>query len=246
MYVELHFHLLPDIDDGPRTDADSIALAAAAVADGTGIVVATPHVHPAHVTEPMQIADRVRALVDVLRGAGIELTVIPGGELAHDMVGRLSQRELDTIAQGPRGRRWVLLEAPFAGLDGDFTAAAGELRSRGFAVVVAHPERVEPTEATAAAIAHELAAGSVLQLTAASALGDNGDGARTEAVAFLSTAPRAVIASDAHGSHRPPQLKPALAALTAMGEAAPDRFAATIPLALLEQGLEHGRGSLAA
>jgi protein-tyrosine phosphatase len=140
----------------------------------------------------------------------------------------------------------VLLEAPFAGLDGDFTAAAGELRARGFAVVVAHPERVERAEANATVLAHELAAGSVLQLTAASVLGGNGETARAGALAFLSTAPRAVIASDAHGSHRPPQLRPALAALAASGEAAPERYAATIPLALLEQGLVPGHGSLAA
>ena len=60
------------------------------------------------------------------------------------MVDRLSHRELDAIAQGPAGRRWLLLEAPFDGIRG-YTEAADELRDRGFAVVVAHPERALQT-----------------------------------------------------------------------------------------------------
>src|SRR5215211_3441502 len=39
--VDLHFHLLPGL--GPEELADSVELAEAAVGDGTGIVVATPH-----------------------------------------------------------------------------------------------------------------------------------------------------------------------------------------------------------
>ena len=56
--------------------------------------------------------------------------VLPGGELSHQMVGRLSRAQLDAIAQGPAGRRWLLLEAPFHGIGGDYTEAADELRSQ--------------------------------------------------------------------------------------------------------------------
>jgi tyrosine-protein phosphatase YwqE len=43
--VELHFHPLPGVDDGPRTLGEAVALARLAVADGTGLVTCTPHVH---------------------------------------------------------------------------------------------------------------------------------------------------------------------------------------------------------
>ena len=43
--VELHFHLLPGVDDGPADLASALDLARAAVADGTGLVVCTPHAH---------------------------------------------------------------------------------------------------------------------------------------------------------------------------------------------------------
>jgi tyrosine-protein phosphatase YwqE len=97
-YAELHFHLLPGVDDGPVSVEDSLELAAAAVRDGTRTVVATPHVHPEHITDPLEIPTRVRALGVHLARERIELAVRPGGELAHSMVARLSQRELEAIA----------------------------------------------------------------------------------------------------------------------------------------------------
>ncbi len=239
--IDIHFHLLPSVDDGPSSVDESLALASAAVADGTQIVVATPHVHPQHITEPAQIPDLVRELLDALQRRRIGLDVLPGGELAHSMVQRLTAAELQAIAQGPPGRRWVLLEAPFAGLNDEFTAAADELRRRGFGIVIAHPERAMHTPATDAALARERVAGSLLQLTAGSFAGLYGERTRTDALTLLRSAPRAVIASDAHGAARMPALRRAVQELTAIGEDAASRFVQDIPHSLLEHGLIAGR-----
>ncbi len=236
-YVEIHFHLLPGVDDGPRSIEESLALAAAAVSDGTRTVVATPHVSEAHITDPAHIPERVRQLAAELKRQRISLEVLPGGELAHDMVPRLSNRDLDTIAQGPPGKRWLLLEAPFSGLDDEFTAAADELRRQGFAVVVGHPERASATSETDAVIEHELAAGSVLQLTAWSFLGLYEEQVRRDALRLLESTPRVVIASDAHGSARMPALAPAIDALAAGGVRDAAGLAGTIPRALVEHGI---------
>ena len=235
-FVELHFHLLPAVDDGPSSIEESVALAAAAVADGTRTVVATPHVHAQHVTDPGEIPARVRELAEALRRQRVRLAVLPGGEVAHEIVERLTQRQLEAIAHGPASRRWLLLEAPFSGLDAQFTAAADELRARGFAVVIAHPERAQQTLATATVVTHELAVGSVPQLSAWSLAGLNGEQARIAALRMLRTSQAAVIASDAHGGSRMPALRQALAALAA-GTRKPERFAAENPRALLDQGL---------
>ena len=42
--AELHFHLLPAVDDGPADFDEAVALARLAVADGTSLVTVTPHV----------------------------------------------------------------------------------------------------------------------------------------------------------------------------------------------------------
>jgi protein-tyrosine phosphatase len=245
-FAELHFHLLPGLDDGPRTLDESIALAHAAVADGTGVVVATPNVHPAHVTDPAEIRERTQMLGGRLRSAAIELEVLPGGELEHSMVERLSQRDLELLAQGPPGRRWLLLEAAFDGLGGDFTAAADELRARGFGIVIAHPERAEPSAQTRAVLERELAHGSTFQLTAGSFTGVNGERVRELAFELLRMAPVAVIASDAHGLHRLPALSKAIVSLAAAGVPSPRRFAGAIPRGLLEHGTAIGSPALAA
>jgi protein-tyrosine phosphatase len=236
-YIELHFHLLPGVDDGPTSMDDSLALASAAVSDGTRTVVSTPHVHAQHIVDPTQIPADVEELVRCLRRERIPLDVLPGGELAHDMVQRLSNLQLDVIAHGPRGHRWLLLEAPFNGLDDGFTVSADELRARGFAITVAHPERAAQSPATTAALAHELAAGSALQLTAGSFGGAYGGVVRSVAFELLSGTPRVVIASDAHGGARMPSLRSALDDLAAAGHRDRTRFVSAIPRALLEHGL---------
>jgi protein-tyrosine phosphatase len=245
-YAELHFHLLPGIDDGPRTLEESLALARAAVAEGTGLVVATPHVHPAHVTDPAQIHEQVQMLAGHLRSEEIDLRIRPGGELEHSMVARLGQRDLEMIAQGPPDRRWLLLEGPFDGLGPDFTEAADELRARGFGIVLAHPERAVPSPQTEAALDHELERGTVFQLTAASITGANGEAMRELAFGLLRSAPMAVIASDAHGLHRMPALSKAIVSLAAAGVSAPGRFALELPRWLLEHGIAVGTATLAA
>jgi len=245
-FAELHFHLLPGIDDGPRTLEESLALARAAVAEGTGTIVATPHVHPAHVTDPAQIHEHVQMLAGHLRAAQIELDLRPGGELAHSMVERLGQRDLELIAHGPPAGRWLLLEAAFDGLGPDFTATADELRARGFGVVLAHPERIARSPETRAALEHELDRGTVLQLTAGSITGANGEAMRDLAFAQLRSAPMAVIASDAHGLHRMPALSKALVSLAAAGVPEPSRFVLDVPRWLLEHGLPVGAPALAA
>jgi protein-tyrosine phosphatase len=246
-YAELHFHLLPGIDDGPSSIEESLALAAAAAAEGTRTIVTTPHVHPEFVTDVSSLPDRVAEVAAKLAARRIRINVLCGGELAQEMVPRLSQAELDTIAQGPPGRRWLLLEAPLAGIDRAYTAVADELRERGFAVVVAHPERaLRWSDAGWETLEHELSAGSVVQINAWSVAGLYGELVRATALWLLRTAPRAVIASDAHGGPRMPALGMALDALAAARVPDPHQLIDAVPRGLLEQGLAVGSDSLAA
>ena len=78
----------------------------------------------------------MREVQDALDAAGVPLAVRTGAELAHHDLGALADDELEAIAQGPAGRRWVLIEAPLFGdaegfLDADRAScgAAGSGRS---------------------------------------------------------------------------------------------------------------------
>jgi protein-tyrosine phosphatase len=238
--ADIHFHILPGVDDGPSSMDESVALAAAALADGTSALVATPHVRTGFLTDVSELPDRLRELRERLMREGIGLAVHRGAELGHDMVARLTQAELDSVAQGPPGARWLLVETPFVGLGEEFTAATDELRDRGFAVVVAHPERARESESSACAtFAHELACGSLLQVNAWSLVGRHGPEAYTRAHNLLRAGHVSLIGSDAHGGRRQPALTIAVAAAGQAGlrphEA--QRLVSGTPHQLLERGL---------
>jgi len=238
--TDIHFHLLPGLDDGPRTMEESLELATAAVRDGCSTVVATPHVRSDFVTDVSELPDLVREVQRELYRTGIRLGVCCGAELGHDMVGRLLQQELDTIALGPPDARWLLVETPFEGIDDDFTAATEELRDRGFGVVLAHPERgAGILDGDCVAVKRHLAQGSALQVNASSLTGGHGEKPRIAAERLLLDGLATLLGSDAHSLSRAPALTNGLMGATRIG-LEPSAAAALVtwaPRSLLTRGL---------
>jgi protein-tyrosine phosphatase len=215
--TDIHFHALPGVDDGPPTMEDSLELARLAIRDGTRTVVATPHIRREFLADPGQVRPRVAELQDRLRLEGIPLSVVAGGELDAQMVGSLSQEQLDEIAVGPNGARWLLLEAPFEGLEGMVEASA-ELRARGFGVVLAHPERAAGVLAGGCRILRaELAAGCVAQVSVSSLTGAHGHETQVSGWTLLDYGLAHVLASDAHSRRRAPCLEEGIDRMLAGG-----------------------------
>jgi len=236
--VELHFHLLPDVDDGPRDLGVALALAREAVRDGTRLVTCTPH---AAYVDVARVPERVRELQDALVGAAIDLEIRPGAELAWHDVPALSGAELDTVAQGPPGARWLLLEAPLpgTGTPEGLADSARALRERGFGVLIGHPERSPGLVRTSGAVDALLAAGDRLQVNASSLTGYHGAGARAAALHLVASGRAEVIASDAHEPRaRAPRLGDAVEVLRGEGMPAAEAEAlvGAAPRALLEDG----------
>ena len=236
--ADIHFHLLPGVDDGAANLEETVELARLAEADGTGMIVATPHVRSEFVTDVSDLPDRVAEVRARLRLEEIAVEVRCGGELGHDMVSRLSQSDLETIAVGPPGSSWILLEAPFEGLGEELHAAADELRDRGFAVVLAHPERSAVLMAdNAAGLRRELAAGSLLQVNAWSLAGGYGAEAERHALWLVGSGVVTCLASDAHPGWRGPALGVGLEkASWALARARARILTDSAPRALLERG----------
>jgi protein-tyrosine phosphatase len=196
--ADIHFHLLPGVDDGPADMHDTLALARAGVEDGTRTVVATPHVRTDFVTDVLTLGMLVDEVQRAIDAAGIPLAVRCGGELGHDMVGRLGQEELDSIAVGPQGARWLLVETPFEPLGEDFHAATAELRARGYGVVLAHPERsADAALFDCAGVRRELMAGSLVQVNALSLSGGHGAEAEVASRRLVREGMVALVGSDA-------------------------------------------------
>jgi protein-tyrosine phosphatase len=242
--ADLHFHLLPGVDDGPSDVVDSLELARAAAAEGTGTVVATPHVREDFVTAVLELRDLVGAVRREIAAAGVELEVLSGGEVGHEMVERLRHEELEAVAQGPPDARWILVETPFGVIGEEFHAATDELRDRGFGVVLAHPERgADAAVCGAAGLRREVAAGSLAQVNAMSLAGGHGDDAKSAAFGLVAEGLVAVVASDAHGPTRPPALRIARRAMQDRGVPGPVATALTESATrrLLTQGVKPTR-----
>ena len=238
--TEIHCHLLPGVDDGARDVDDSLEMAALAAADGTARIVVTPHMRRDFVTDVSIVTQAFAELSEAVERAGIDVELHRGGELGHDLVGRLDQSELEAIAVGPPGRRWLLVEAPFEGLGHVFGAATDELRSRGFGIVIAHPERAAGLLAgDAGGLRRELEAGSLLQVNHWSLSGGHGAEAEGAALELLNRGLIAALASDAHPGWRRPTLS--LGATAAVAAGADARTAAALvserPARMLREGV---------
>ena len=230
--VDLHCHLLPGVDDGPARLDESVAYARAAAAAGTGTIVATPHVEQVVVAELPERVDEVRA---ALASEGIDLRVEVGGELKPQSIPALSDDELETIAHGPPGARWVLYEVPFRGIDDEFLDGAHELRARGYGIVMAHPERSRDFVAVGGLEQLDpLIAGGALIAANVGPLSGRESEVRWRAARFLlERGAIDLIATDAHPPRRPWQL----ADVRGMTGDEHDRLTRGTPARLLREGL---------
>lgn len=205
--VDLHFHLLPGIDDGPPSMPESVALARAAVAAGTSTVVATPHVSwqwPEN--DARSIADGLVLVEQELRAAGVALDVRAGAEVALTHAVDLPDGELARLGLG--GGPWVLLECPAQG-----AAAAGlgiligSLPVEPGRLLLAHPERIRAFREEPALLTRLVASGARCQVTAGALTGGYGREVQRFASWLLEEGLIHVAASDAHGvAGRPPAL----------------------------------------
>jgi protein-tyrosine phosphatase len=241
-FTDLHCHLLPGVDDGPDTIEESLAYAAAAVAAGTRTIVATPHVELVDVAE---LPDRVGELRSALAAEGVDLDVRCGGELKPFSIPSLSDADLDLIAHGPPGARWLLYEVPFHGADDEFVAGARELQARGFGLLLAHPERSRDMVhgGGLAVVERLLRGGAVVAANTGPLIGREGGDRGRAAEHLLRQCIPTVVATDAHAPNRPYTLAQAAEAVervTGRADLA-RRLAVEAPARLLDEGLAVGR-----
>ena len=210
--IDLHAHILPGLDDGPRDLDAAAAFARAAVAEGTAVLAATSHVDPVFSLRPSDLARARAAVRERLREDGIELDVVAGGEIAAARLRDLDDDELDGLRLG--GGPYVLLEAPLGPFSADeFGALVADLQARGFRVLIAHPERAPLFQRAPERLAALVDDGALAQVTAGALLGEFGSPVRRFAVALLRDGLAHVVASDGHGPHRPPGVRGAFAAV---------------------------------
>ena len=198
--IDLHCHLLPGIDDGPATLAESVALAAELAADGVRSAAATPHVRPDH---PGVVRDELAARRVELQGAidaaGIALQVLPGAEVDLVYGLELSDDELRDLSLGGNGRD-LLVETPYGPISDLFEEQLFSLSLRGFRTLLAHPERNRVFQENPERLVGLAARGVLLQVTAEALLrSPRRSGTGRLATELVERGLASVLASDSHG-----------------------------------------------
>jgi protein-tyrosine phosphatase len=207
--IDLHSHLLPGIDDGAPDLAASVAMGRAAVEGGVEAIVATPHVSRTYPNDPGGLAARVAELQTALDEAGVALRVHKGAELSHALLTELTDEALRacTIGDGD----YILLEPPLTGPAPVIDRMASDLQSRGFKVVIAHPERIAAFQRRIEMVETLVEQGCVTSVTAGSLAGRFGGGVKRFTEELFARGLVHNLASDAHDAEfRSPALRPVL------------------------------------
>ena len=211
--IDLHCHLLPDIDDGPRSPKESVDLGDAAFADGTRVLAATPHLrgdHPAVV--PAELAQRCEELRRDFEAYCVPVEIVSGGEVDLGWAERASDEDLRLVTYGQRGTD-LLLETPYGPLDQSFEFRVYErFAGTGIRLLLAHPERNPSFQRDPARLAELVRTGVLIQITAGSLVSASGRSrSRRLAEHLVREGLAHVIASDSHGpGRRAPRLSAAV------------------------------------
>ena len=210
--IDLHFHCLPGIDDGPEDWAEAVELCRFAASEGTRAIVATPHVLRGRWANPdPQVRDALVFRLNSMLGG--TPSVLAGCEYF------LSSDAVELVELGRRGPltplnwgRYLLVEFPSSEVLPGTGSIFHELLVLGVTPVVAHPERNRLFMEDPRRLEVLVERGAVSQLTAGSLLGDFGGAALAASEEFLRLGLVHLIASDAHSLDlRPPRLAAARA-----------------------------------
>lgn len=161
--IDVHSHLLPNVDDGCGSLAESIACARRLVAEGYTHSFCTPHVWPDNVhVRTTSLPALVQTLQQHLADAGVELTLLPGGEM-NFRPDFLDFGE-DMMVTYAMAGKYCLVDMWADKLPPHFEPSVRKLQDRGLTVILAHPERMRVVQDNPTAMAdHFKSLGLLLQ-----------------------------------------------------------------------------------
>lgn len=210
--VDIHCHILPDIDDGARCWEISESMCAMAVADGITHIVATPHANPRYPYDREKFSILLKTLQEK---TGNKLNFSLGCDF------HLSYENLDELFKNPAkfvigDTRYLLIELSDFNLPPNYQQLLFRFRSElGLIPILTHPERHPILQQQPQSVMRWIEAGCLVQVTANSLTGHWGRRAKSAALWLLKNHAIHIVATDAHDTkHRPPVLSKALDAAT--------------------------------
>ena len=204
--IDIHSHILPEVDDGPKSWETAVAMCRMAAQDGIEHMVATPH------SNDRYFYDR-EYLSRLLQNLQQRIGDTPKLSLGCDF--HLSLENMQAALVTPEkyrigNSRYLLVEFSNFGIPVQIDEWLGQMVELGTRPIVTHPERNPILQQTGERVLQWVELGCTVQITASAVTGSWGAKAKDMAQWFLKEKAVHFVATDAHDiARRPPVLSEA-------------------------------------
>ncbi len=195
--IDLHAHILFDVDDGPKDRTESLNMLKHAAREGITDIVCTSHaMHPQYHVQYSKVQAIVHDLQQLLLHHQIPITIHTGHEvrLNDELLVHLQQKQLHTLAHTD----YILLELPSNTIPAYTKEMIRRLKCAGYTPILAHPERnlaIRENPKRLDVLIHE---GAFTQITTGSLTGLFGKEVQRLSLALVRANYIHTIGSDAH------------------------------------------------
>lgn len=197
--IDMHNHILIDIDDGPQSLTAAIDLLKQTKREGITDIIATPHhLHPKYSNDIHTVKEKINELKLNEEIRNLNINFYAGQEI------RVTDRVIDDInngnIEGINNSNYLLLEFPSNEVPHYSKQLFYELQTMGYIPIIAHPERNKAIVQNLDLLFELINGGALSQLTTSSILGDLGSNVRRISLKIMDNNLAHFIASDAHSA----------------------------------------------
>ena len=212
--IDIHSHIVFDVDDGPRNLADSRALLEESYRQGVRTIISTSHRRKGMFETPEnKIVEHFKLVQEIAKEISDDLTVLYGAEIYYtsDVLDKLEKKIIPSLAD----TRYALIEFSMTTPYKEIHTALSNVLRLGITPVVAHIERYHCLENDEKKVRDLIDMGCYMQINSSSVLkpklfGDKYKFMKKRARFFLEKDLVHFVASDMHNlDDRPPYMEEA-------------------------------------
>lgn len=204
--VDIHSHILYDLDDGARTLEESVEMVRLAAQSGTTDIVATPHANTEFPFDPDLISRRIEELQ---KAAGGVPRIHRGCDL-HLTLENIQDALANPAKYAINHHGYLLVEFSDFLIPRTTQEIFDRFLGAGLTPIITHPERNGLLHSRLDQLRSWVDNGALVQVTAGSLLGSFGRAAKSVAATLMNRNLVHFIASDAHDTrYRTPILRDA-------------------------------------
>ena len=229
--IDIHSHILPEVDDGPKSWETAVAMCRMAEQDGIEHMVATPHSNDRYFYDREYLAG---LLQDLQRRIGERPKLDLGCDF-HLSLENMQAALVDPAKYRIGSSRYLLVEFSNFGIPAQIDEWLGQMVELGTRPILTHPERNPILQQTGNRVLQWVEQGCAVQITASAITGSWGAKAKDMAQWFLKEKAVHFLATDAHDTaRRPPVLSEARKAVAKQfGEKLADELVDANPRAVV-------------